>query len=58
MAKKKNSKLRKEREETLHMISFLPMIPKEKHPNEDQEDPINGKYEKTIEMTAWGPDWR
>lgn len=58
MAKKKNSKLRKERESTLHMVTILPMIPLEKHPNEDQEDPINEKFEKTIEITPWGPDWR
>lgn len=61
MAKKKNSKLRKERESktTISIFSLGLIEPlKVVHPNEDQEDPINGKFEKTIEITPWGPDWQ
>lgn len=55
MAKKKKNK--KVSMDILTIATFMPMEPP-KHPNEDQEDPINEKYGKTIEITPWGPDWR
>jgi len=55
MAKRKKTK--KAPVEVITLATFMPMeLPV--HPSEDQEDPINGKYEKTIEITPWGPDWK
>lgn len=53
MAKKKEKK----KEMELPIFIFTPPPP-QVHPNEDQEDPVNGKFEKTIEITPFGPEWR
>lgn len=57
MAKKKKKLAKKPSIEIFTIGSFMPMEPPV-HPNEDQEDPLHDKYEKTIEITPWGPDWR
>lgn len=50
-------KTKKANVEVITLATFMPMeLPK--HPNEEQEDPINGKFEKTIEISLWGPDWK
>lgn len=59
MAKKKSKKL-KGKDISITLFSFGPLIP-QIHPNEEQEDPINGKYVKSIEIddhTYGGPDWK
>jgi hypothetical protein len=54
MAKKKKSKAK----EKPILPALQLFIPEPKiHPSDDYEDPINGKYTKTIEITLWGPDW-
>jgi hypothetical protein len=53
MSKKKSKK--KEDIMDLQMVIWMP--PPEKHPSLDQEDPINDKRPKSIEVSPWGIEW-
>jgi len=60
MAKKKNKKLRKENIPAVSIFTLGPFLPLEPPPPPSLEyaDPINGKYEKSIETGSWGgPHW-
>ena len=39
------------------LFAITVVVPPQIHPNEEQEDPINGKFVKSIEVTSWGTDW-
>jgi hypothetical protein len=58
MAKKgKDKKSKKNDAISFSIFSFAPPPP-QVHPNEEQEDPINGKFEKSIELDEYGLHWR
>lgn len=57
MAKKAKKSSKKPSLKVFTLATFMPMEPP-LHPHDEQEDPINGKYEKTLEVTPWGVDWR
>jgi len=55
MVKSKKAKKGKKDVIDLQMVIWMP--PPEKHPSLEQEDPINDKRAKSIEVTPWGIDW-